>query len=421
MVTGRGGLARRRRAVGHTQESLAAELFVDRTTVANWETGRTEPQPWHRPKLAAALDISLNNLDELLPGHDEPVDIGQRATSIDLPASLDSPVSVAALPAIIALRRMADVFDMPDDGPTRPLSQLEQATSDVIRARLNSEYSDLLETLPELVPELTRALFSCKVHERPVLAELLVQAYRAADAIADKLGFSDLSARMIHLMRWAAKQSGNPLVLAATSYVRAETFFASGQLEAGRRMLERAAGELAAGSSMDTVAGYGALHMRAAVVAARAGAADRAYQHLTEAKAAAGNVTEGIYCGTAFGPGSVRIHEVTLSVELDVPDAALAAAVGWVPPDTLPAERRSHFYIDLAHARVLTKRYGAALDALDAAQQIAPEHVRAHPDVREAIRTLARADRGMRATVENFVSRAGVPLQGLLPVHSQWK
>src|SRR6202012_3277917 len=39
-------LASRRRALGLSQELLAAELGVDRTTVGRWERGETDPQPY---------------------------------------------------------------------------------------------------------------------------------------------------------------------------------------------------------------------------------------------------------------------------------------------------------------------------------------------------------------------------------------
>jgi len=39
---------------------------VDRSTVVRWERADTDPQPWHRPKLAAALRISVETLAELL-------------------------------------------------------------------------------------------------------------------------------------------------------------------------------------------------------------------------------------------------------------------------------------------------------------------------------------------------------------------
>lgn len=55
-----------RRAAGHTQESLAHRLGHHRSTVERWENGRTTPQPWERPELARALDISRRELTAAL-------------------------------------------------------------------------------------------------------------------------------------------------------------------------------------------------------------------------------------------------------------------------------------------------------------------------------------------------------------------
>ncbi|MER5492975.1 helix-turn-helix transcriptional regulator [Streptomyces sp. NPDC002490] len=66
MAAKRVRLAQRRKASGFTQEELATLLGVERTTVVRWENAETEPQPWHRPKLAQALGISGDQLQELL-------------------------------------------------------------------------------------------------------------------------------------------------------------------------------------------------------------------------------------------------------------------------------------------------------------------------------------------------------------------
>jgi DNA-binding XRE family transcriptional regulator len=62
----RPALAQRRREVCKTQEVLAVEVGVQRTTVARWESGETTPSLWARPRLANALDVSLDALDSIL-------------------------------------------------------------------------------------------------------------------------------------------------------------------------------------------------------------------------------------------------------------------------------------------------------------------------------------------------------------------
>jgi transcriptional regulator with XRE-family HTH domain len=59
-------LAQRRETLGYTQRTLAKGLRVQRSTVVRWENGSRAPQPWVRPQLAAALDISPEQLDHLL-------------------------------------------------------------------------------------------------------------------------------------------------------------------------------------------------------------------------------------------------------------------------------------------------------------------------------------------------------------------
>jgi tetratricopeptide (TPR) repeat protein/transcriptional regulator with XRE-family HTH domain len=63
-------LAQRRKALGLTQEDLAALLGVERSTVVRWEQGETEPLAWIRPKLAKALEVPAGRLGALLAVHD---------------------------------------------------------------------------------------------------------------------------------------------------------------------------------------------------------------------------------------------------------------------------------------------------------------------------------------------------------------
>jgi tetratricopeptide (TPR) repeat protein/transcriptional regulator with XRE-family HTH domain len=59
-------LAERRKALGLTQEALADQMGVERTTVVRWERGETAPLPPIRPKLARALRVPAGRLEELL-------------------------------------------------------------------------------------------------------------------------------------------------------------------------------------------------------------------------------------------------------------------------------------------------------------------------------------------------------------------
>jgi hypothetical protein len=174
-------------------------------------------------------------------------------------------------------------------------------------------------------------------------------------------------------------------------------------------MLERAAGKLVPDVSAKTAATYGSLCMRAAVTAARARNAERAREHLAEAERAAGIAREGVYLGTAFGPASVRIHSVSLAVELGDDVAALRHAAAWSPPPDVPAERRSHFHVDMARARMTTGDIEQVLRSLHRARAVAPEHIQSHPQVHELLRQVLRTGRRHRVESTDFARWARLP------------
>ncbi|WP_165494907.1 helix-turn-helix transcriptional regulator [Actinomadura roseirufa] len=59
-------LAERRRSMGYSQEGLAERIHVERSTIGRWERADVDPIPWVRPKLAQALEITLDELTDLL-------------------------------------------------------------------------------------------------------------------------------------------------------------------------------------------------------------------------------------------------------------------------------------------------------------------------------------------------------------------
>lgn len=62
-----------RKAAGYTQESLAAALDVDRTTVIRWEAGDNAPQPHQWPQLVGLLGVSREELMRLFATRDASV------------------------------------------------------------------------------------------------------------------------------------------------------------------------------------------------------------------------------------------------------------------------------------------------------------------------------------------------------------
>jgi tetratricopeptide (TPR) repeat protein len=294
--------------------------------------------------------------------------------------------------AVPRLRRALDSIDVPDDGPTRSLAELAVDVTRMIEHRVQARYVPLAWRLPGLITELARATNDRSDHDSRKAAALLTLTFRAADGVAFKFGYLDLSARIIDLMRSSAMAAEDPLLVAAVAYVRTETFFATGDLTTASRLLVSAADQLSTNfvASAPTAAAYGALHMRAAVVAGRARDSDAAWDHVAEAQRAANYVREGVYLGTAFGSSSVRIHELAVAAELRDNPARVLRALAWHPPTGLPAERRSHYYIDLARALLDLGRYEDAYLCLEGARTIAPQHTGEHPQVRRMLSALLR-------------------------------
>jgi transcriptional regulator with XRE-family HTH domain len=68
MSSRRAQLSQARRAAGYSQEGLADQLGIDRTTVQRWESGDSAPQPLQQANLASALGLTSEALAEILHG-----------------------------------------------------------------------------------------------------------------------------------------------------------------------------------------------------------------------------------------------------------------------------------------------------------------------------------------------------------------
>jgi transcriptional regulator with XRE-family HTH domain len=370
-----------------------------------------------QPQLAAAANVSLSTIKKVEQGSRHPSDqvLEAVAAALDVdPEQLlgTSSVTSSRVHATIpALRAAIDAYDLPDDGPVRPLMVLREATAGLEQKRLDSQYAQLTRTLPDLLAELSRAVHTLQGIERRQAAGLLASAYRSADAVVYKFRYHDLSARLIELMRWAARQAEDPALDATAAYVRMETFFAAGQptsLATGLRTLEAAIDTAPTSRSRSVTAAVGALHMRAAVAAGRIHDDERARQHLADAGRLAERVPEGVYGGTAFGPDSFHVHKVAVAVELGDAQTVLDEARTWKPPARLPAERRSHFYIDIARAQLWQNLQDDAFESLQVARTIAPQHVREHGQVHQTLKSLLRTKRSDRDSVIGFAEWAHV-------------
>ena len=85
---------------------------------------------------------------------------------------------------------------------------------------------------------------------------------------------------------------------------------------------------------------------------------------------------------TEFGPANVGLYEIAVAVELGDAGRALRAAAA-VDTTGLSAERRARMLIDVARAHAQRRQVGEAVAVLREAEDITPEQVRSHDQVRQ--------------------------------------
>ncbi|MET7640622.1 helix-turn-helix domain-containing protein [Streptomyces sp. NPDC005438] len=377
-------IAATRKAKRLRQADLARESFVSLPMVKAIEQGKRYPSDTTLEAIAGALRVDPTRL-------------------LDVHTSTETRVHAALLGTSASLA----AYDVPLGPPRRTLDVLRPIVDEAVHWRLAAQYGRIAQQAPVLLDD-TLAAFHAAQDKREA-ARLVVGAARSVDAVAYKFGARDLSARLIELMRWAVPHAEDPLLHASVAYVRTEVFFAARAHTVGIRALEAAVDAAPAARDENTAAARGALHMRAAVIAGRDGDADTASSHISHARRLSEQTREGTYLGTAFGPESVRIHELSVAVSLgqDHIDDAFAVARSWAPSTSLPAERRSGFWIELARAQTWGGRFNDAFESLKVARSIAPQHTREHPWTRETTGTLVRLRRADQESLHHFASWAG--------------
>lgn len=280
--------------------------------------------------------------------------------------------------------------------------------------RRDGQYAPMGALLPDLLNELTHVALSSTGHKQEKAFWWLALGYRAANSLAHKLGYHDLSLTAIERVRWAASRSADPYMEFIADYLLLGAMLRQGTWKAATRLmqqLESRIHRLTDGRFDDTSRGLlGSVVLKRAAVEAREGRIDPAMRALEEAEeiAAASRNVDGIYYETSFGPSNIKIHEVYVLRELGDDEGAVQSAAGFEPPEELPGERRSHHFIDLAAAQLATGDKAAAFNSLQRARQIAPNHTRFHPTTRHTAAALVRADRNSHDSIAGFARWSGV-------------
>ncbi len=382
---------------------------------------------WSARELARQASMSYSLLTKVESGAApaSPPFIGAvaRALRVDVPRVTGQPYQeprgrYAALQASMApLRRVLLAYDVPSalDAPVRPVGELE---ADVRAASLlgrQARYIQLAAGLPVLLEELQAAVWLAAGADRPGLYGLLAEAYGGASEIAHQLGYLDLRAMVLDRIEWASRQSGDPLRVARTQWSRGVSLLGAAAYEQGLTLMERTRTDLGRDlDRMDEAARsvYGSLHLRSAVLAARAGRRADADAHLAEARAVSAGVPEGAnHYGMEFGPANVGLHEVSAAVELADGSLAVTRAERFERGGhlaALPAVRVGQYRLDVARGWLYHGDGRRALRALQAGRGAAPQLVRVHPMARETVRMIAGSEARPNEDLRSFAAWLGI-------------
>src|SRR6267143_1391266 len=197
MAVKRRRLAARRRALGFTQESLAERLGVHPTTVRRWESGGISngPQPWVRRKLGEHLQVSAEELEELLGDRhgvlpwrsaDEEDEVNRRA--------LLKLLGGAALAAPFAghLEHLRRGLDAALGGPTT-IADVEEWERTAFRYAREVSYLPAAQVFPALMAD---------------LAEVQTRLVRVPDALRPRM--AHVCGQLSAFMAMVLFQQGDP-------------------------------------------------------------------------------------------------------------------------------------------------------------------------------------------------------------------
>jgi transcriptional regulator with XRE-family HTH domain len=382
---------------------------------------------WTARELARRAAVSYSLLTKVESGAApaSPAFIGAvaRALRVDVPRITGQPYEdpdsrhAALQEAIGVLRRAVLAHDVPppSDAPPRPAAALAEDVRAARALSRQARYVQLSQALPGLIVELQAAVGMADDGDRPALYALLAEAYGGISGLAHQLGYLDLRALVIERIEHAARLSQDPLRVARTQWSRGASLLGAGAYDQGLALMDRARAELGQDVGRMGEAGrslLGSLHLRSAVLAARAGRRGDADAHLSQAREIADLVTEGAnHYGMEFGHANVAVHAVSAAVELaDGPMAITRAqqvdAAGHLR--VLPPSRAGHYRIEVARGWLYNGDRHRALRSLQAARRLSPQLVRIHPMVRDTVHVIARAEPRPSEDLRSFAAWLGI-------------
>jgi transcriptional regulator with XRE-family HTH domain len=295
-----------------------------------------------------------------------------------------------------------------------------EVSLDFLRAQARSAYQAYQATRYDaagrILPGLIRAVEAAARiagSGSPAACAVRARVYDTTAALLSRVGDPFLAWAAADRAMFAAEQSGDPLLAAASAWRM--SYMITGRKHP-QEALELAMAAAAAldrrmrAPSPEWLSVYGALHLAAATAAASFDGATT-QSLLATARGIADRTGEANHLGTAFGPVNVAIHAISASLKLGDPRTATQTGEA-LDLAAMPAGlvgRRTQVNLDLARAYAMTRKDAAAVNVLLAAERLSPQLVRYDPATRDVLTELLRREhRPSTPELRPLAHRAGV-------------
>jgi transcriptional regulator with XRE-family HTH domain len=307
-------------------------------------------------------------------------------------------------------------------GPVDGSGEPEREVSlDFLRAQARSTYKAYQATrydaagriLPGLIRGVETAVRTAGLSSPDAWA-VRARVYDTTAALLSRVGEPFLAWAAADRAMFAAEQSGDPLLAAASAWRM--SYMITGRKHPQEALDLAMAAAAALGHTMrapspERLSVYGALHLAAATAAAASFDQATTQSLLATARGIADRTGEANHMGTAFGPVNVAIHAISASLELGDPRTATQTgeALDLAAMPTGLVGRRTQVNLHLARAYTMTRKDAAAVNVLLAAERLSPQLVRYDPATREVLTELLRREhRPSTPELRPLARRAGV-------------
>jgi len=309
-------------------------------------------------------------------------------------------------------------------GTSAPLGGEElgrEVSLDFLRAQTRSAYQAYQATrydaASRMLPGLIRGVETAARiagSASPAACAVRARVYDTTAALLSRVGELFLAWAAADRAMFAAEQSGDPLLAAASAWRLSYMITSRKHPQEALDLAMAAAAALertTRAPSPERLSVYGALHLAAATAAAAS--FDRAATEslLGTARGIADHTGEANHMGTAFGPVNVAIHAISASLKLGDPLTATETGEA-LDLAAMPAGlvgRRTQVNLDLARAYAMTRKDAAAVNLLLAAERLSPQLVRYDQATRDVLTELLRREhRPSTPELRPLARRAGV-------------